>query len=354
MKIDIKSPRANKRKLVIPFAGEENFIIQKNNDEYISVSNDSRYSNLNTPLVGQGEPPPTEPPIGQGLPSGTGGINTNPENPNYNTGNPLGGLSSGSGTTGASTGNSTLMCEDGSTPRNGICPPPRCLVGEISVNGVCVPSTTGGGVVTCGANEQLVNGVCVPLGGGTGVSVCGANERYVNGYCVPITPNPPTCASGEQLVNGVCVAIVTPPTDTTGGGRNTGNTGDVITTIPTFPDYSTMNCANLTEAISSLTFQISSGGFNLEVANAYNNALATAKNTYSSKCNTPTPSTPSPSIAIIPSTGGFMGGGGSGGLGEPPADTNITEETINTNQGLSWFWIVAILGGLYFLTKGNK
>ena len=51
MKVQIKSPRANKRKIVVPFSGEENFIVPKqggfgqpDNEEWISV--ESQYANL--------------------------------------------------------------------------------------------------------------------------------------------------------------------------------------------------------------------------------------------------------------------------------------------------------------------
>jgi hypothetical protein len=337
MKVTIKSPRANKRKLVVPFAGEENFIVPKqggfgqpDHEEYISI--DNKYANATAPIRTNS---PTNQPstqIGTGIGSSTleSGNSTSTSSPNQNnTG--IGTTSGGGGNTNP---NPTPTPEESCTANGGMWYNNMCNY-PINTGDGGTGGGTGGGTLECPSGQELVNGVCRNI-------ICPIGQELVNGVCTPIATPPPTCPSGQTLVNGVCKPIVEEST----------------TPTPTFPDFSTLDCSALQSEISRIQLIISAGGLTTDLANAYNNALATAKNTYTSKCNTPSSSSSPIIIAPIPAPalgGGFGGGIGGGGFGEPPADeTNITEQTTTQSGGLSWFWIVAILGGIYFLTKGSK
>jgi hypothetical protein len=299
MKVTIKSPRANKKKLVVPFAGEENFIVpmqgafgQPDHEEYISV--DNKFANLID--TSSPAPSPTDTTqTGEGLPTGSTSI----ENPNYNTS--TGGIR-GAITSSSTTSTSTQFPSGGTVDTTTITP-------ELT-NPVSNTPTPSGTVI----DETVRNPILTNQTLGSGTSTSG-------------TTNPPRTSSGVA--------------------------NESATPLPTFPDFSTLDCSALQSEISRIQFVISGGGFTTQLATAYNNALATAKNTYTSKCNTPSPS-PSPIIIAplpaIPIGGGFGGGIGGGGFGEPPADeTNITEQTTTQSGGLSWFWIAVGLTGLYFL-----
>jgi len=309
MKVQIKSARANKRKLVVPFAGEENFIVPKeggfgqpDNDEYISI--DSNYANLIDTSSPAPSPSDTTQ-IGQGLPTGTATI----ENPNYN---PSSGGISGASTSSPTTSTSTQFPSGGTVDTTTITP-------ELTPIVITTPPASSGTITDESTNV------------------------------------PPLTNTG----------VVTPPRDTTTGIRT--NLGDSTTTssqitsfqqtqVPTFPDFSTLDCSALASQIASIEGQISQGNFTAQVGTAYNNALSTAKSLYTTKCNIASPPVIIAPIPNVPIGGGFGGGiGGGGGLGEPPSDeTNISEEVTNVSSNKSWLVILAILGGIYFLTKRSN
>jgi hypothetical protein len=307
MKVHIKSPRANKRKIVVPFAGEENFVVPKqggygqpDNEEWISI--ESNYANLTaTPPSGPSPTDTTQ--IGEGLPTGT----TTMENPNYNT--------STGGIHGASTPSPTTTTS--------------------------TQYPTGGSVDTTTITPELTNPVSTTTSGTSSGTT--SNESTL----------PPLLDTG----------VVTPPRDTTTGTRTLGESTTTTSTttsntfqqtqIPTFPDFSTLDCSALASQIASIESQISQGNFTAEVGTAYNNALSTAKSLYTTKCNIASPAVIIAPVPSVPIGGGF--GGSGGGFGEPPADeTNISEEVTNVSSNKSWLIILAILGGLYFLTKRSN
>lgn len=295
MKVTIKSPRANKRKIVVPFAGEENFIVpmqggfgQPDHEEYISV--DNKYANLTAPI--RTNSPSNEPTTQTGTGLGTGTIESGNTNTTYT---PTPTTTTQTNTPATTTDTTTITPE---------------LTNPVS------NTPTPSGTVS---NETITN---PPLTDGT-------------------------------LGSGTSTSGTTTPPRTSSGVAN-----ESVTPLPTFPNYSTLDCSALASEISKLQIFINGNTIgDISTANAYNDALASAKSYQTSKCSATQPS-PSPIIiAPIPATpiGGGFGGGAGGGFGEPPADeTNITEQTTTESGGLSWFWIAVGLTGLYFLTKGSK
>lgn len=282
MKVQIKSPRANKRKIVRTFSGEENFIVpmqggfgQPDNDEWISV--ESEYANLTTPI--RTNSPSNEP------------------------------------TTQTGTGLGTPSIESGNTTTTHTSTPTTTT--ETSTPATTTDTTT--------ITPELTNPV--------------SN-----------TPTPRGTVSNETITPTlVDTGITTPPR------TSSGVTNESVNPLPTFPDYSTLDCSALASEISKLQIFINQGSLgDISIANAYNDALASAKNYQTSKCSA-TPPSPTPIIiAPIPSPAIGGGFGGGGGFGEPPADeTTQTQQPVKENN-YSWLWIVAILGGIYFLNKGGK
>ena len=286
MKVTIKSPRANKRKIVVPFSGEENFIVpmqggygQPDHEEYISV--DNQYANLIAPI--RTNSPSNEP------------------------------------TTQTGTGLGTPSIESGNTTTTHTSTPTTTT--ETSTPATTTDTTT--------ITPELTNPV--------------SN-----------TPTPRGTVSNETITPTLVDTGITTPPRTSSGVAN-----ESVNPLPTFPDYSTLDCSALASEISKLQIFINGNTIgDIATANAYNNALASAKNYQTSKCSA-TPPSPSPSPIIIapvpaPSLGGGFGGGAGGGFGEPPADEITQTEQPKQNGGLSWFWIAVALGGIYFLTKSNK
>jgi len=293
MKVQIKSPRANKRKIVVPFTGEENFIVPKeggfghpDNDEWISV--ESKYANLTAPISTNS--PSNEPTTQTGTGLGTGTI-----------------AQGNTTTTHVSTPTTTTQSSSTSTSGTDTTTITPTLTQPVSTT----PTTSTGTTSNEGITPPLLDTGTIP-------------------------PKPKSTISTPKS------SIV--PTES-------------ITSLPTFPDYSTLDCSALQSEISRIQLIVSAGGLTTEVANAYNTALATAKSTYTSKCNIPSPApviiAPVPTPAV---GGGFHGGGGGGGIGEPPADETATTEQTDTTSGSgkSWLFILALIGGLYFLTKSGK
>lgn len=122
--------------------------------------------------------------------------------------------------------------------------------------------------------------------------------------------------------------------------------------IVIFPDISSMDCAALTAEIKRLQETI---GLSATQKAQYDGQITNVQNKFTSKLcgiagggTTPTQVTSTTTITP-PFSPVFGGGGGGGGLGEQPQDqAPIVEEPKKDN---SWLWILAIVGGLYFLTK---
>jgi len=112
--------------------------------------------------------------------------------------------------------------------------------------------------------------------------------------------------------------------------------------LPTFPDFSTLDCTSLKDWVAKINSLLATSRFTPDIATAYNNALASANASYTTKCYV----NPS-AVVVIPDApiggGGFGGGGGSADEGLPQV-----EEKKN-NNGL--FLILGVIGVLYFLTR---
>ena len=145
----------------------------------------------------------------------------------------------------------------------------------------------------------------------------------------------------------VTTTTTTPPIDTT-----------IITEIPTFPNLSDMNCTDLNSEIARLSAVIAVSRFSMQVANAYNNQLATAKTLYNTKCpikkldDTTLVLTPIGGVVTPPIGGGGGGIFGGGGGGVAP-DEEVPQEVAPDESGkrIGLFLVLAIIGGLYYLTR---
>jgi hypothetical protein len=282
----IKSSRANKRELVMPFQGEENLVVPKkggfgqpDNDKFVNLTTPTSTSNL---------------PDGNTQTSADTGINT-------------GGVDTGG--TGASSGTTLGGSSGGATS-----------------SGTHVSPTT------IASQNQSAN------------TESNAPTTQVNPIGTPAetTSNIPTNTSVDNQPRGA----------TTNAGNESVDTPPPPTPVelPTFPDYNTMDCNSLGIEIASIKSTIATGRFVPEVGNAYNEALSRAEGIFTTKCNVP--ETPPIAIVTPPPIGGGFGGGGGGGLGDEPTNAPIEEEAPKSNYG--WLWIVAIIGGLYFLTKKSN
>jgi YD repeat-containing protein len=128
--------------------------------------------------------------------------------------------------------------------------------------------------------------------------------------------------------------------------------------IPTFPDLSSMNCTDLNSEIARLSAVIAVSRFPMNVANAYNNQLATAKTLYNTKCpikkldDTTLVLTPIGGVVTPPiggGGGGIFGGGGGGVAPEEEVPQEVAPDESGKRIGL--FLVLAIIGGLYYLTR---
>ena len=181
-------------------------------------------------------------------------------------------------------------------------------------------------------------------------------------------------------------APLPPPIDNP--NNNTPNTNTptpaVYNASNYFPvkDYSSMSCDAITSYLTDLINVDSTGWDGMYTTRAlgdYNRTLSSVRSVKDTACRVivpPTPTTPAPPVVtsttpttpaapVVTSTttitppfapvfgggGGGIGGGG-GGLGEVPQEqAPIVEEPKKDN---SWLWILAVIGGIYFLTKKKK
>jgi hypothetical protein len=189
--------------------------------------------------------------------------------------------------------------------------------------------------------------------------LCVAPNMWVNGQCiqggVEQSPAELTCInSGGAWINGACVTSTSPKTLAT--TTTTVTDTPIVDTLPTFPVWSSLDCTTLKDKIAEYNAILSTSRFSQAIVDAYNTAIATAQGIYNGKCNaTPTPTTPP--IAVIDNSGkigggGGFGGGGGGGLGEPPSSDEVPQE--EEKGKFNWLLILAIIGGIYLLSKKSK
>jgi hypothetical protein len=315
--------RVKKREVVIPFEGEEMFIVPKRG--------------------GFGQPDME----GYVMASGRNtGLETDTSNPTLDT-------TTGGTSTTFQTGNTGIGVATGGSAD--IPPPSGTTSTSTSSDGA---GTLGGG----GATSSGTNAGDVPTGNqssGASTTLTEASTRPETGINSPIQTG---SGSGGQIVGGVTGAGQQTDTNVgagsnTGGGANTNTGGGASTDveIPLFPDLSNMNCTELKSEITRLSSKIATTVFPIIVANAYNNQITLAKSIDATKCTRSTTNEP---LILIPSTdaiigGGGFGGGGGGGFGEPPMDEVApTVEEEKSNMGL--FLIIGGVALIYFLTKKNK
>lgn len=301
--------RVKKREVVIPFEGEELFVVPKRK--------------------GFGQPDMEGYVMATG--SRTTGLETDTSNPTLET------TTSTSPT--IQTGNTGVGTAIGSSAD--IPPPSGTTSTSTSSDGT---GTLGGGVAT----SSGTNAGDVP----TGNQSSGASTTLTDASTQPETGVNSTIQTGA----GSGATIV-------GGVRGTGLQTDTITTnidnqIPLFPDLSNMNCTELKSEITRLSGIIAVSKFPINVANAYNNQITLAKSIESTKCRrTPLTETliitpPAPAPIIAPAIGGGIFGGGGGGFGEPPIDEVAPIEEKKSNTGI--FLIIGGIALIYFLTRKNK
>jgi len=327
MSVTIKGNRRVKREMVIPFEGEEMLVVPKRK--------------------GFGQPDMEGYVMATGVNSTLGG-STTLDSPTLETTTDT--TASGTSTT-FQTGVGGVGVATGSSAD--VPPPSGTTSTSTSSDGA---STISGGVAT----SSGTNAGDVP----TGSQTSGASTTLTDASTQPETGVNSTiqtgAGSGGVVVGGVTGAGTQSGTssstssgttsDTTTGGSATTNTE-----IPLFPDLSTMNCTDLTSEIARLSGIIAVSTFPTNVANAYNNQLTLAKNTSTSKCTKTLPTEP---LILVPNMGiggGFGGGFGGGGFGSAPEEP-IAGEVAPDESGkrIGIFLVLALIGGLYFLTRKSN
>jgi len=292
--------KVKKRIAVIPFDGEENFIVPKkggfgqpDNEHFVMVAG------ANVPAPDTPNDPSNTGQNGMGVPIGQ------PQEPIYTP-------------TNTSTAETTCI-NGGGTWVNGAC-----------VNNQPAPATP----------QQL----------------CVAPNMWVNGQClqggIEQSPAELTCiANGGSWsggYNGTCIASTRPKPLID---------APVVDTLPTFPVWSALDCTTLKDKIAEYNAILSTSKFSQTVIEAYNTEIAKAQAIYNTKCYV-TPPAPAPApapITILPVGGGGGGifGGGGGGFGEPPSD-EVAPPVEEEKSNLGLYLILGGLALLYFLTRKKK
>lgn len=367
-----KSTKRVKREIVVPFVGEEMFVVPKRGgfgqpdmEGYVMAvgSNLILDTTLNTttssprPTTSTSTTTPTttsQPTTTTTQPSGTSPLDETTSAPTTSTtsSTPLfqtGSTGVGSTSSGDSGG---VLPSTGTTST----PTPFDPSGAGTLGGgVAVGSGTNAGDTPVGTQTQA----------GTTTILAPSTMPEVGSNAPSSTPNTVTYGTGTiDLPSG-------------GTGTNTGvvydQNGNVVSSttsqvpvtttstttttdlppieIPTFPDLSSMNCTDLNSEIARLSAVIAVSRFPIEVANAYNNQLATAKTLYNTKC--PIKKTDEV-LVLTPIGGGVRGGGifGGGGGGIAPEE-EVPQEVAPDESGkrIGLFLVLALIGGLYYLTR---
>ena len=225
-------------------------------------------------------------------------------------------------------------------------------------------TTSGTGIAVTTAGEPIYNAPTSPST--AEVNCMNSGGTWVNGACVSSQPAPATaqqlCVSNGGLwVNGTCQTSPAPeplPAETTcinsggawiNGACVTASSPKLIDTLPTFPVWSTLDCVTLKDKIAEYNAILSTSKFAQNVIDAYNTAIATAQGIYNGKCNVTPPAPITPLIPVIGGGGIFGGGGG----GSAPEDEQPQEEVAPNESGkkIGIILILALIGGLYFLTR---
>ena len=127
---------------------------------------------------------------------------------------------------------------------------------------------------------------------------------------------------------------------------------------PSFPKWDSLDCATLEKEIMKLEGAMAViKPSELKTVELYNNELASAKTIFITKCNIKTPPPPPPPlgipiipIGIAPIGGGFGGGGGGGSQEEGQGTAPIEAKKDNYD----WFWLLLGAGFVYYIYKKGK
>lgn len=350
MSVTIKGNKRVKREIVVPFEGEEMFVVPKRK--------------------GFGQPDMEGYVMAVGTTSSTlEGSTLGSPTPTTTTSSPT--LSS------STLGSSTLGDGSAIPPPSGTTSSPTPLdpTGTLggSYSGTAVGSGTNAGDTPVGTQTQA----------GTTTILQPTTAPEMGSNTPTSTPNTITYGTGlidlpsggtgtntgvvyDQQGNVILSTISTVPVTTadtpTGGTGGTGGAGGTETQppleVPTFPDASSMNCTDLTSEIARLNSIIATSRFPIAVANAYNNQLSLVKSLHSTKC-TKTPIddklilTPINPISGIGGGGGGIFGGGGGGIA--PEEGGVQEVAPDeSGKRIGLFLVLAVIGGLYYLTRKRQ
>ena len=385
MSVNIKSKKHLKREQVIPFSGEENFVVPRkggfgmsDNEDYISVAranfSDNSYSNLTRISLDD---------VGGGTIAGSEGTTDNLLNGGKT--NLMVDTTSGGGGGGGGTGSGDAKIDyatGGSytkggnavvdyAPRVDELPLPTpdvsysnspnwrtattCqelkdyasyLESYLAANPNLSPSDMGKYIT----ESQGIN-MAIPIA--CAVSVSDRPKDTPIDYAprgedtpIPVEPPPPPPPPIEPAP-----PIDTPPPVET-------------TPLPKYPDWNSLNCDELSSSIQVFDRKLSSGLYTPEAANLANNELAKAKSIYINKgCDVKAP--PPPPIETPTPTGGgtiiktettFTPTFGGGGFGSSPSGGGGGDEVKEEpkKKDYSWLWLLLIVGGIYIATRKKK
>jgi hypothetical protein len=297
MSATIESAKRLNRQVVVPFDGEENFVVPKkggfgqpDNEHYVMVTGDG-YAYATAPTTIGGTPTSPAPSPSTNTQVGTDvGTTTSTSSPTQV------GTSASTTVTGASTPSSST------TQSSGQVTTPLSNLPTTSSTTIVPPKT----VTTLGSDTT-------------------PSETYT-----PSQAQLDCEANGGVWSNGTCTTA--PKTD-----------------LPTFPNWDTLNCESLKAKISELESTMATSRFAPNVVDTYNSQLAYARSLVSSKCYVTPPSTTTLAPVV---GGGVFGGGGGGGFGQEPSTETPQVEEKKSNIGL--FLVIGVVGGLYFLLRKKK
>jgi len=290
----VKSTKMLKREVVVPFQGEENFVVPKRG--------------------GFGQPDM------EGYVMATGGIDiggtpTSPA-PSTSTNTQI-------GTDVGTTTSTSSPTQTGSTTITGASAEPTLpsTSGQVSTPQSNLPATTSSTVVPPKTVTTL------------------GNDSTPSDTYTPSQAQLDCEANGGIWSNGSCTM---PPKN-----QPPSNT---VTELPTFPNWDSLNCTALKSEIDKINQLMATSKFAPEIVNAYNTQLALANQSLLKNCSSkPTPP-PTPIIPVVPvGGGGIFGGGGGGGFGEEPQAEVPQEEP---KSGFKQLLIVlGVIGVAYYFLK---
>ena len=362
----IKSTKRTKREMVIPFEGEEMLVVPKKGgfgqpdmEGYVMATGNRTMGVGTRDTLGLGTTTQatsgttttsTAPRTSTGLLSPTRTQTTDMDAPTTGTQTISGGI-----TDAGSLPPSTTIGT--STPRTG-------SVGGVDINiygdGSPIPPPTG----TTSTPTTFDPSGAGTLGGGLVGSGTNAGDTPVGTQTQPraTTIEQPTAL--PEIGNNAPSGTTTPPRTITEVAPPIDAQVDTTMQIPVFPDLSTMNCTDLNSEIARLSAVIAVSRFPVDVANAYNNQLATAKTLYTTKCPirsindntlvlTPIGGSVTPPVIGGGGGGGIGGGFGGGGGGMAPEEELLQEEVAPEQGGsrTGILLLLAVVGGLYLLTR---